>query len=67
MNLLTNYIGGLDELHLSPVDYRREMREAKARVDLPWNHVNLDEFGYSVDLLLHALESQLQEAGVSGN
>ena len=69
MNLLTNYtsIGGLDESRLSPVDYRTEMREAKARVDLPWNRVNLDEFGYSVDLLLHALESQLKETGVSGN
>ena len=67
MNLLTNYIGGLDESHLSPVDYRTEMRKAKVRVDLPWNRLNLDEFGYSVDLLLHALESQLKETGVSRN
>ena len=52
---------------MSPVDYRTEMREAKARVDLPWNRVNLDEFGYSIELLLHALESQLKETGVPGN
>ena len=65
MNFVTNCTGGLDESRLSPVDYRTEMREAKARVDLPWNRVNLDEFGYSVDLLLHALESQLKVAGVS--
>ena len=41
------------------------MCEAQASVDLPWNRVNLDEFGYSVDLLLHALESQLKVTGVS--
>ena len=39
------------------------MREAKARVDLPANRAMLDEFGYSVDLLLHALQSQLKETG----
>lgn len=51
-------------MHMSPVDYRTETREAKARVDLPWNRATLDEFGYSVDLLLHALESQLKETGL---
>ena len=39
--------------------YRTELREAKARVDLPAHRAILDELGYSMDLLLHALESQL--------
>ena len=58
------YTGGLDSDHLCPVDYRTELREAKARVDRPANRAILDEFGYSVDLLLHALQSQLKETGV---
>ena len=49
--------------HLCPVDYRTEIREAKARVDLPAHRAVLDEFGYSLDLLLHAIESQLKETG----
>ena len=56
--------GGLDADHLCPVDYRTELREAKARVDRPANRAILDEFSYSLDLLLHALESQLKETGV---
>ena len=57
------YTGGLDAEHMCPVDYRTELREAKARVDLPAHRAVLDEFGYSLDLLLHALESQLKETG----
>ena len=57
------YKGGLDPDHVSPVDYRTELREAKARVDLPAHRAILDEFGYSLDLLLHALESHLKETG----
>ena len=49
--------------HLCPVDYRTEIREAKARVDLPAHRAVIDEFGYSLDLLLHAIESQLKETG----
>ena len=49
-------IGGLDQKHLCPVD-RTELREAKARVDLPFYRAVLDEFGFSLDLLLHAIES----------
>ena len=60
---LCSHTGGLDPDCLCPVDYRTEMREAKARVDLPANRAMLDEFGYSVDLLLHALQSQLKETG----
>ena len=48
---------------MCPVDYRTESREAKARVDLPAHRAILDEFGFSLDLLLHALESQLKETG----
>ena len=56
-------VGGLDVEHLSPVDYRTELREAKARVDLPAHRPLLDEFDFSLELLLHALESQLKESG----
>ena len=56
-------IGGLDKKHLCPVDYRTELREAKARVDLPFYRAFLDEFSFSLDLLLHAIESQLRETG----
>ena len=42
-----------------------EMREIKARVDLPGNRAALDEFGYSLELLFHALSSQLVETGES--
>jgi hypothetical protein len=45
------------------VDYRTELREAKARVDFPFYRVILDEFDFSLDLLLHAIESQLRESG----
>ena len=63
--VITNFCtGGLDSDHLCPVDYRTELREAKARVDRPAHRVILDEFGYSLDLLLHALESQLKETGL---
>ena len=62
-----SYAGGLDEDHLCPVDYRTDIREAKARVDRPENRAILDELGYSVDLLFHALESQLKETGVLSN
>ena len=55
--------GGLDQRHLCPVDYRMELREPKARVDLPFYRAILDEFGFSLDLLLHAVESQLRETG----
>ena len=59
----TQYVGGLDQRHLSPVDYRIEPREAKARVDLPFYRAVLDEFGFTRELLLHALESNLIESG----
>ena len=49
------------------MDYRTELREAKARVDQPAHRVILDEMGYSLDLLLHALESQLDETGITLN
>ena len=55
--------GGMDQKHLCPVDYRTELREPKARVDLPFYRAILDEFGFSLDLLLHAVESQLRETG----
>ena len=55
--------GGLDVERFSLVDYRTELREAKARVDLPAHRAFLDEFDFSLDLLLHALESQLKESG----
>ena len=41
-----------------------ELREAKARVDLPFYRGVLDEFSFSLDLLLHAIESQLRESGM---
>ena len=59
--------GGLDSDHLCPIDYRTELRQAKARVDRPAIRAILDEFGYSIDLLLHALESHLRETGVQPN
>ena len=61
---LYSLIGGLDQKHLCPVDYRTELREAKARVDLPFYRAVLDEFSFSLDLLLHAIESQLRESGM---
>ena len=57
-------IGGLDEARLCPVAYRTDIQEMKAREDLPCNRVILDEFGYSSDLLLHAIQSELKETGV---
>ena len=60
---LYKFVGGLDQKHLCPVDYRTELREAKARVDLPFYRAVLDEFDFSLDLLLHAIESQLNESG----
>ena len=60
---LFSSIGGLDQKHLCPVEYRTELRETKARVDLPFNRAILDELGFSLDLLLHAVESQLRETG----
>ena len=61
--IFSKLAGGLDVEHLSPVDYRTELREAKARVDLPAHRALLDEFDFSLDLLLHALESQIKESG----
>lgn len=58
-----SFVGGLDLKHLYPVDYRTELREAKARIDLPFYRAFLDEFGFSLDFLLHAIESQLKETG----
>ena len=60
---LYSLVGGLDKTHICPVDYRTELREAKARVDLPFYRAILDEFGFSLDLMLHAIESQLRETG----
>ena len=56
-------IGGLDKKQLCPVDYRTDLQEAKARVDLPFYRAILDEFSFSLDLLLHAIGSQLRETG----
>ena len=57
-------IGGLDEARLCPVDYRTDMQEMEVRFDLPCNRLILDEFGYSRDLLLYAIQSQLKDTGV---
>ena len=54
---------GLDDSYLLSESDPLGLREAKARIDLPWNRVILDEFGYSIDLLLSALESHLQLKG----
>ena len=60
---MLHFAGGLDQEHMCPVDYRTETRESKARVDLPTNRAILDELGFSQELLLHALQSQLKETG----
>lgn len=62
-NNVLHYAGGLDPEHVCPVDYRTELREAKARVDLPAYRAILDELGYSPELVLHAIESQMKETG----
>ena len=58
-----SFIGGLEKKHLCPVDYRTELREATARVDLSFYRAVLDKFGFLPDLLLHAIESQFWESG----
>ena len=45
------------------MDYRTELQEAKARVGLQAHRALLDEFDFSLDLVLHTLESQLKESG----
>ena len=40
-----------------------EPREAAVRVDLPAHRAFLDEFEFTLDLLLHTLESKLNETG----
>ena len=46
-----------------PVEYRTGLRKAQARVKLPAYRAGaiLDEFAYSLDLLLHNIESQLTQ------
>jgi len=61
--LYFNFLGGLDPTNISAVEYRTELREAKARVDFLMNRVILDDLDFSVDLLLHVLESRLIESG----
>ena len=58
ISYLYSFIGGLDKKHLCPVDYRTDLREAKARVDLPFYRAILDEFSFSLDLLLHAISCE---------
>ena len=57
------FLGGLDPTNIFAVEYRIELREAKARVDFSLNGVIYDDLDFSVDLLLHALESRLIESG----
>lgn len=46
------------------MNYRRDVREANALIDLPASRTAHDEFGCSNELLFHALKYQLEENGM---
>ena len=54
----------MDKQQLCTINYRIEYREAKMRLDLVCHREIIDKFGFTVDLLLHALKYQLTETGV---
>ena len=53
----------MNPLAISAVEYRIETREVKARLDWDYCPAATEAFGYSKDILFHALESLLKESG----